>query len=271
MSRHDPATPLSRFNQAPPEADIMLDAHTLAVMRFGQSLSAKTDGAFDVTMLPLGQLWSEAGKAGRLPSQAELAEVRKRVGYEKLEVGPGSARKTAPGMAVSLDAIAKGYAVDRAVEAMKRAGAVGGLVELGGDLRTFGRSPAGEPILVHVQNPFGDGYVMTLTPLPGQDLAVCTSGNYRRYVEIAGHRYSHIIDPRTGQPADAVPSVTVIAPDTMTADGWATALSVLSIEQGRKLIEAEPGVEAMWITGTPGAPEFHYSAGFERYIKDKAQ
>lgn len=265
MSTYDPAGELSRFNAAPAGRDVPLAPATLEVMRFGQRLAERTGGAFDITMRPLGVLWAEAGKAGRVPDEQAVAETLRRVGYRKLVVGQTSARKTVDGLEASLDAIAKGYAVDRAIGRLRGARLASGLVEVGGDLACFGAGPA-----VFVQSPWDESARLMRLRVPDLDrgLAVCTSGNYRRFVRIAGRRYSHIIDPRTGRPADAVPSVTVIAPDAMTADGWATALSVLDIETGRTLIASEPGVEALWVTGTAAAPQYHYSPSFRRYVAD---
>ncbi len=265
MSTYDPSSELSRFNAAPAGQDVPLSPATLEVMRFGQELAERTGGAFDITMRPLGVLWSEAGKAGRVPDDSAIVEMLRRVGYRRLQVGEKSARKRVDGLEVSLDAIAKGYAVDHAIGRLRGARLAGGLVEVGGDLACFGAGPQ-----VVVQSPWDESArLMRLRVLNlDRGLAVCTSGNYRRFVTIGQRRYSHIIDPRTGRPADAVPSVTVIAPDTMTADGWATALSVLDIETGRKLIASEPGVEAMWVTGSPDAPRFHYTPGFRRYVAE---
>ncbi len=286
LSTYNPDSELSRFN-AGGENTPQLGWSTMDIIGTGQVLSEKTGGAFDVTVLPLVQLWSEAGKAGRLPTEAELAEVRQRVGYQRIPVtgptppdaafywdGPAIVmmarnRKGVPYVQITLDAIAKGYAVDEALAAVRRAGCSAGLVEIGGDLRCFGRKADGSAWRVGVESPWEEGkLLMTLSPPPAGDgeLAVATSGNYRRFVTIDGVRYSHIIDPRTGRPADAVPSVTVIAPTAMAADGWATALSVLGVEKGLELIEHEPGVEALLVTGQPESPRLHFSSGFKRYV-----
>ncbi|NJN64881.1 MAG: FAD:protein FMN transferase [Acidobacteria bacterium] len=130
---------------------------------------------------------------------------------------------------------AKGYAIDLAVRAMQAAGARGGLVDVGGDLRFFGEAPDGVAWTIDIRHPDGRSVYRSLA-LTG-DRAVCTSGNYARFAEIGGRRFSHIIDPRSGWPADATPSVTVIGPDTLTVDTWATALSVLGPEGLARLPE----------------------------------
>lgn len=283
MSTWNPDSELSRFNTDGQPA-LRLSQSTLEVLAFGQELSAKTGGAFDVTVLPLVRLWQASAKGGAEPTDEQIAATLADVGYTLIDLrqvggetrpdgGPGLAvrggKRLRPGVQITLDAIAKGYAVDEAVEAMKRKGATGGLVEIGGDLRCFATGPQRERFRVHVQSPWAQGErLMTLRmPAAGGDFAVCTSGNYRRYFEIAGRRYSHIIDPRTGRPADAVPSVTVIAPTCMSADGWATALSVLGVEEGLALVEQQEGVEAMMVTGTREAPQYHYSTGFKPFVQ----
>jgi thiamine biosynthesis lipoprotein len=114
-----------------------------------------------------------------------------------------------------------------------------------------------------VQNPFGEGLVGRLN-VSGE--AICTSGDYRRFVEIKGRKYSHIVDPRTGLPVAGSPSVTVIAPLAVRADALATALSVLGPKEGIKLIESMPEVEAMMIEGPPEEPKVHKSSGFDKYV-----
>jgi thiamine biosynthesis lipoprotein len=143
-----------------------------------------------------------------------------------------------------LGGIAKGWAIDRAAEVLRRAGVSGGMVDVGGDLVCFGQPPDGQSWPVDIQDPLGPGHLASLHVSGG---AVCTSGGYARFVEIGGRRYSHIIDARTGRPAEAALSVTVVAADAVTADIWATALSVLGTAGLERLPE---GVEAMMMVGT---------------------
>jgi thiamine biosynthesis lipoprotein len=135
-------------------------------------------------------------------------------------------------VAIDLDGIAEGYAMDRAAEVLQRADVEGGTVDVGGDLRCFGRAPAGAGRPLDIRNPFA---AANRGALAVGDGAVCISGSYARFSVIAGTRYGHILDPRTAWPAEVVPSATVVAPAAMTADVWATALSVLGAE-GRALL-----------------------------------
>ncbi len=266
-STYDPQSPLSLFNAAPADAGFLLDPPLLDVMRVSLEFSVRTGGAFDITMRPLGLLWRESGKAGLLPSDASIDSALALVGHESLVLGDSTATRTIEGMQVSLDAIIKGYAVDQALKAMQDAGMSAGLVEVGGDLACFGAPPGAQGWRIGVQDPWAERNIGVLQVPPEgiPSIGICTSGNYRRFVEIEGVRYSHIVDPRTGRPADAIPGVTVIAPDAMTADAWATALSVLSVGEGRLLVEAEPGVEALWIGGSESDPRMEESRGFSGY------
>ncbi len=167
------------------------------------------------------------------------------------------------GARLDLGGIAKGYSIDLAVEALRAAGCAGGMVDIGGDVRTFGRPDDDEHWEIAVQDPFRQG---TLLVLSLNDAAVCTSGNYMRFAEIQGHRYSHIIDPRSGWPAEATPSVTIIGPEATGTDALATAVSVLGPDKGLQLVKGQPGYEAMVVVGEPGSFRMIESDGFARYV-----
>ena len=235
---------ISRLKAAGAGKEVELSAETLDVLRAARQAALDSDGAFDVTCRPLIELWRAAGDRGSGPSEAEIRKARDRCGWDHFDLtGRGLIKRTAEAR-VDLGGIAKGYGIDLAVLALQQSGASGGLVDVGGDLRCFGESEEGAYWVVELKRPFGDGM---LARLRVKDAAVCTSGNYARFVEIAGRRYSHIIDPRSGRPAKAVPSATVLAPSAMTADIWATALSVLG-EEGFSLLPRQ--VEAMIVLGS---------------------
>jgi thiamine biosynthesis lipoprotein len=234
---------LSRLNAAGVGEEVPLAADTRSVLRAARDAARETGGAFDITVRPLISLWRRAGEDGQLPAEAAVADARAASNWDGIELTEAGARKLSPRTAVDLGGIAKGYAIHRAVEILRRAGLAGGLVDIGGDLECFGRPPEGERWPVEVKNPFGEGNLAKLRVRGG---AVCTSGNYARFTTIGGKRYSHVIDPRTGWPADAVPSVTVVAPEALTADIWATALSVLGTEG---LAVLPDGAEALIVLG----------------------
>ena len=259
------ASEISGLNRAAAGEEVPLSSDSLAVLRRSEELYRRTGGAFDITAGPLISGWRRAAEAGRLPDRDELDELRASSRWQDLELMERGAVKTRGTARVDIDGVAKGYAIDQAAAAMRRAGAAGGMVEVGGDLRVFGDSPAagGWPVAVH--DPSAEEPAAEIEITEG---AVCTSGGYARFVEIEGRRYSHILDPRTGEPAEQVVSATVVAADTATADAWATALSVLGTAG---LGELPAGVEALLLTGdggelrgeaTPGFPQLAGSPGF---------
>jgi thiamine biosynthesis lipoprotein len=271
MSDYVDDSEVGRINALEPGASLQVSRETFGCLEAARRVAEQTGGAFDVTCRPLVQLWKRAGKAGVLPSEEALAGVRARVGWQKLKLDPTERRVSlaVAGMQVDLGGIAKGFALDLAAEALREEGATGGLVDVGGDVVAVGTQPSGEPWRIGVQHPAAKGLIeKPIEKLSLADAAVATSGVQQRFVEIDGKRYSHIIDPRTGRPAEQAPSVTVIAPDGATADAWATALSVLSVAEGQALLArgVAPGVEVLWITLEDGAPQLRQTPGFAEYV-----
>jgi thiamine biosynthesis lipoprotein len=191
-----------------------------------------------------------------LPNEKELAEARRKVGYKKLklEAETRNVRFDVEGMRLDLGGIAKGYAIDRAVEAMKNNGVIGGLVDIGGDIRCFGKADDKEHWVIGLQDPKdadeGSEAKSSMT-LKLTDNSIATSGDYRRYVLVEGKKYGHIIDTKKGHSSQNLSSVTIIAPNALDADALATAVSVLGAEKGLQLIESLEGVEAILITPAP--------------------
>jgi thiamine biosynthesis lipoprotein len=271
MSVHIDASELSRFN-AGDKGEYRFSPELMKVLSTAEQFHKQTDGTFDVTCYPLIQLWKRCKTDGRLPSEAEIAEVRRLVGMKHLRIGSDGVTKLSDGVSVDLGGIAKGYAIDRAIEAMIEAGADGGLVNVGGDLRCFGLGKDNEPWPVKIRHPFDKSRICATLSVTAA--AVATSGDYHRYFEISGKLYSHIVDPRTGKalPQGHAPSVTVVSlpvgdapPSAAAADAWATAISVLG-PKGIELIDAHTGLEAMLITGTPDEHTIHTSKGFKSLL-----
>ena len=266
MSTHLASSELSQLNAAGPGELIALSPEVVDLLRATRSLAEQTDGTFDVTVKPLIDLWTQAALSGRLPRAKQIDEARTRIGWDGIEILDGGAKKRRGSVRIDLGGIAKGYGIDLAIAALKRHGCAGGLVDVGGDIRCFGSAPKGRPWRIGIRDPFHPQGHKMLAVLNVSSGAVCTSGNYFRYSEIDGRRYSHIIDPRTGRPAEAAPSVTVWAPTATVADAWATALSVLGVE-GIELAEAEAGIEAMIVTGTAAEYKLTMTEGFYRLLR----
>jgi len=248
MSDYKPDSALSRVNARAAAEPVPVDPELFAVLQRSLDYSRRTDGAFDITVGPLVDLWHRAAKEEREPTPDERAAVAQRVGYDKLHLDPDTrtVRFAVDGMRLDLGGIAKGYAIDRAVERMKTAGALGGLVDLGGDLRCFGTPPRGRPHwTVGLQDPRNDRAILLKLRLC--DRAVATSGDYRRFVVIDGRRHSHIIDPARRDGAVGLTSTTIIAPTATDADALATAVSVMGPQKGLQWVDAQPDIEAILI------------------------
>lgn len=266
MSTYDPHSELSRFNAADSETEFPMSPELLEVFRLAQTAARETRGAFDVTVLPLIRLWQNAARAGREPTPAELQSTRKTIGADQLSIQDSSCLKRVPGLEVTLDGIAPGVAVQQAILVLQSAGLSGGLIDLGGDIACFGQPRDSDAWQVAIQNPWSDGSlgVLPLRPAPGKIQAVSTSGDYRRFLQIDGQRYSHILDPRTGFPATYATSVTVLAENAVDADIWATALSVLGTTEGSPLCEEHPTLDALFIAGSQENPAFKATTRFPK-------
>ena len=258
MSTKLEASEISRFNQAPAGREISLSPETASVLHLARGYAETTSGAFDVTCLPLIQLWRQSAEEGRLPASSAIQKARSQSDWSQIQLDGNRTSKLSDTAGVDLGGIAKGYAIDLAVEAMRQAGASGGMVDVGGDIHCFGISPSDGGWSVGILDPYKRKVFARLRLKTG---AVATSGNYYRFFEINGKRYSHILDPRNGRPSDAAPSVTVAAPTAAAADAWATALSVLGLE-GLASIPAGQGIEALVITGEPEDWSTNHTAGF---------
>ncbi|MDO6570042.1 FAD:protein FMN transferase [Gilvimarinus sp. 2_MG-2023] len=240
MSTYIPDSQLMRFNDAEAGQWVDLSSPLLEVLAISQDISEASDGAFDVTVGPLVNLWGFGPQMQPevVPSEEELAAAQALTGYQKLELNGNQARRSAP-IFVDLSAVAKGYGVDWIVRELVEQGIASFMVEIGGEVRVKGHSPRGSKWRIAVEQPsMLTGSVAKAISL--SDHAIATSGDYRNYFEVDGMRYSHTIDPVTGKPINhKLVSVTVVADTAARADAWATALNVLGPEQGMQLAEAE--------------------------------
>jgi len=274
MSYHSSDSELSRVNREAADRPVPVNPMTFEVLQESVEFSKLTDGAFDVTVGPLVDLWKAAGEANEPPTEQALAEARAKVGYEKLILDEKTmtVRFAVRGMRVDLGGIGKGYAVDKAVEAMMNKKAVGGMVDLGGNIRCFGKPPRGqEHWKIGLQDPNVSPDEMDsskiLMVLTVTDQSVATSGDYRRFVDVQGAKQSHIIDTTSGKGANKLVSDTIIAPDAIAADALSTAVNVLGPDRGLALIERLPDVEAILI---PAADPTHpiFSTGAKAYVSE---
>jgi thiamine biosynthesis lipoprotein len=254
MSDYRASSELMRLCARAGQGPTPVSPDLMRVLSRADEIARRSGGAFDVTVGPVVALWRKARKEGKLPAVSELEAARRLVGWRNVALD--RARRTvtlaAPGMKLDLGGIAKGYACDAALAEMRRRGIASAMAEMGGDLAVGAPPPGKRGWRIAVPNAQG-------TPDAEMDLSRCavsTSGSSEQFVEFAGVRYSHIVDPATGLGLTSPISVTVIAPTGELSDGLSTAISVLGPEAGRRLAESYGRVRC-FITpsGTPdGSP-----------------
>lgn len=256
MSTYKPGSEVSRVNAAAGTGEwTELSPGTLEVLDAALAWNAATGRAFDPTVGPLVDAWGFHRREGRVPPESTIDSLLAITGCRRVEVerarapylGRGRARLPVKGMALDFGAIAKGYALDRALAAMRAAGAAGGMADLGGHVSVWGTPPdggVGWPIGIRdPRDP--EALLGTVTVESG---SVATSGDYERFFVHDGVRYSHVLDPRTGWPARGTAQTTVIAPNGTDADALSTALFVLGPEKGREILARHaPEATAVWV------------------------
>jgi thiamine biosynthesis lipoprotein len=223
--------PLDRVNRARPGEAVVLDAETSALLAAVFDWSERTEGAFDPTVAPLVRAWDLRGE-GRVPDAGTLARARAATGRNRfrLDAATGEARRLSAGAGIDEGAWGKGYALDRAVEALRRAGVHDAVLDLGGQVSAIGRAA--------VAGADPRARDRTAVSFAIADESVSTSGNSERGRVVGGRSIGHLLDPRTGYPAPDFGSATVVAPSGLTADILSTAFFVLGPEKGLALSES---------------------------------
>lgn len=246
MSKYKEDSDVSRLNESQAGVRIEVSPATFAVLEESQRIAELTGGAFDITALPLSTVWGFwPEREPHVPPDEEIRAALSHVGSAKLSLdrATGSLMKSDPETKVDLGGIAKGYAVDRAVSVLRRKGVRHALVEVGGETRAMGKNKDGKLWRIGVMHPRRREF---LTVLELSDRAVATSGDYMKFFFVDGKKYCHLIDPRNGRPiTNDLASVTVLADNCTEADALATAVSIMGAEEGLKLIESLPRVEAV--------------------------
>jgi thiamine biosynthesis lipoprotein len=270
MSTYNPGSEISRFNQQPGTDWFAVSEDTARVVALALEISRLTDGAFDVTVGPLVDLWGfGAVRPESLPpSPEQIAALVAGVGYEKLQLRrePPAIRKKISQLRIDFSAIAKGYAVDVLAHYLDQQQIKQYLVEIGGELKMRGLRSDGSPWRIAIEAPLEEvrevATVFSLT-----DIALATSGNYRNYYEENGQRYVHTIDPVSGQPIQhQLASVTVLDPVAVRADALATALMVMGEKRGRRFCE-EHRVAAYFIIHSKTATTSYSSPAFQALLQ----
>lgn len=263
LSTWIPTSELSRVNTSAGVVPIRVSSETLRVVQRAMQAAEMTHGGFNIAIGPAVEAWSVAD-GQHVPTESELEALRPLVDLQAVhvDVREQTIYLGKAGMRIDVGGIGKGYAADQAVEALRRAGAVAGVVALSGDIKTFGRLPGGTMFPVGIQHPRKEGEVLAFIDLENE--AISTAGDYERFFERDGVRYHHILDPKTLQPARSCQAVTVIAREGIWADGLDTGIFVMGVESGMRLVEALPGVEAI-IVDREGL--VHVSSGLRDRIR----
>lgn len=236
LSEWIPTTPVSAINRNAGIKPVKVDKELFDLTERALHYSKISDGAFDISFAAADKIWKFDGSMKTLPTrQVVKASVRK-IGYENiiLDAKNQTIFLQLPGMKIGFGSIGKGYAADKAKQLLVSKGVVAGIMNASGDMNAWGKQPDGEPWTVGITNPLDKEAVFAIFPLT--DGAVVTSGTYEKFIEIDGKRYAHIIDPRTGYPASGVSSVTVFSTNAEMANGLSTAVVVLGVEKGLKLL-----------------------------------
>lgn len=237
MSTWDPDSEISQFNQM--SAGCMTVSPAFAgVVETALDISALSDGAYDISLGPLIDLWGfGAAEEVVAPTDEQIANLLARTGYRHVEVDGQNLCKDIDDIQINLSSIAKGYGVDVVADYLSEQGIENFLVEIGGELYASGEKND-QPWTVGVENPASQGGQSALLALPMENQAVATSGDYRNFFMLDGERYSHIIDARSGRPIhNQVASVSVIADSVTLADGWATALMAVGSEHAFQIAD----------------------------------
>ena len=245
ISSWDPESETSKIIANAGIQPVKVNRESFDLITRAVKISELTQGAFDITYASMDRIWKFDGTINHLPTDDEIAQSIRKVGYKNIVLDPEhqTVFLKNKGMRIGFGAIGKGYAADKAKQLLISEGVNGGIINASGDLTTWGTQPDGSPWMVGITNPLNKNKVFSWFPLDNN--AVVTSGNYEKFVEFNGKKYTHIIDPRTGWPVSGLTSVTIFAPKAELADALATSVFVMGRETGIDFINQLPGVECV--------------------------
>lgn len=247
-SRFDPGSDVSLVNASAGKQPVKVHPETLEILQRSLEFSRLSDGAFDITVAPVAELWGFYDRDYRIPTPEEIAAVLPLVDYSKVIVN--EANRTVmlaeEGMEIDLGGVAKGYAVGAMCDTLKHRGVSHGLVNFGGAVGAVGGRLDGSPWVIGIRNPRGEASDL-VGELKIEDAYVSSSGDYERFFIRDEKRYCHLFVPRTGYPAKEVISDTVVGPDPVTADILSTTVFVLGVDNGFALVLEQDGYEAFII------------------------
>lgn len=259
---------VTRFNNN--DTCVRADKYFIAVFELSRRVWEQCDGAFDITIGPLAEAWGFGFKNKVKLDSAQIDSLKALVGMDKVKLENGKLIKADPRMFINLNAVAQGYSSDVIAEFLESKGINDYMVEIGGEIRTKGLNSKGKNWVIGVDKPVenaipGENFQFLLS-LSGKSVA--TSGNYRKFYEENGVKYSHTIDPKSGYPVrHTLLCVSVIADDCGTADAIATAFMVVGLEKAKEMIAKDKGLDAIFVYTDPsGAFKTFATTGAEKYI-----
>lgn len=269
MSTYRNDSELARFNSSSSTDWFEVSADVVAVVDEALAVAAVTEGALDITVAPLVDLWGfgPGGEPPAVPTDEAVAQARARTGYQKISTRqqPAALRKSAADVTLDLNAVAPGFASDLLFEKLVALGATDLMVDIGGEVRARGRNSGAQPWRIAVERP-EDSEPEPFAIVQLDDMAVTTSGEYRHYYVRDGQRYSHTIDPRTGHPVQhTLASVVVVARSALSADAWTTALNVLGEEAGYALA-VQRNIPALFILPEGAGWRARMTPAFSSYV-----
>jgi thiamine biosynthesis lipoprotein ApbE len=250
MSNYKNDSELSKVNKKAAKSPVPCNAELLDVIEQSQYYSELSGGAFDITVSPIVSLWGFFREKGRVPTKKEIENLLPAVSYKNIVIN----KSTDPEMPttiffkntqtqIELGAIGKGYAVDKALEVIKKSGVNNGCINLGGNIYVLGTPPGKNAWKVGVQHPRDGNEILGYLELKNE--ATATSGDYERFFEFNGKRYSHIMNPQTGRPVSGTIATTIVASTGTEVDALSTIVFVLGREKGMELIKKIPNADAM--------------------------
>ncbi len=247
ISSWDQKSETSRINRNAGIAAVEVSKELFDLIFRAQQISKLSSGAFDLTFAAIDKLWNFDGRESEMPNPDALKASVFNIGYQLIELDEESLTVFLPkkGMKIGFGAIGKGYAADSAKQLLVERGVLGGIINASGDMNTWGTKPDGSSWTIGIVNPMNNKKVFSWFSL--EHNAVVTSGDYEKFTQINGRRYSHIIDPRTGIPSQGIVSCTIFASKAELADAIATAVFVMGVESGLFLIDQLPDIEAILI------------------------
>jgi thiamine biosynthesis lipoprotein len=247
ISSWDQKSETSRINRNAGIAAVEVSKELFDLIFRAQQISKLSSGAFDLTFAAIDKLWNFDGRESEMPNPDTLKASVFNIGYQLIELNEQSLTVFLPkkGMKIGFGAIGKGYAADSAKQLLVERGVLGGIINASGDMNTWGTKPDGSSWTIGIVNPMNNKKVFSWFSL--EHNAVVTSGDYEKFTQINGRRYSHIIDPRTGIPSQGIVSCTIFAGKAELADAIATAIFVMGVESGLFLIDQLPDIEAILI------------------------